>query len=144
MKNKLARIQEDMISQIQDFYEDIKQLLLSPTSYTKTVIELEHVHLFFSFTESALQRPLNRVAHIDSYLRDHDGLMVNEMEPFAHLSPSASEQIHQVAQKAITLAECHTLLYPDAERGLSAEPHEEESRPAEPASSPSPSPFTKP
>jgi len=125
MESKLARIQEDMISQIRDFYEDIKRLLLDPGSYTREDIKLEHVHLLFSFTESALQRPLNRIAHIDSYLRDHDGLMINEMEPFAHLSAAASEQIHQVAQQAITLAECHTMLYPDAERGLSEEPHEE-------------------
>ena len=123
MKGKLVQIQKDMITQLQSFYEDIRLLLMDEKSY-KQKVEIKRVEPLFSLVENTLQKPLNRIAHIDSFLRDTDGLMVNKMYPFVYLLPEVFEQVREIAKQSAQLAASHTILYPSSDEILSQEPHE--------------------
>ncbi len=123
MKDNLTQIQQSMIAQIQEFYEQVHSLLTSEESYDRKV-DIRKVELLFQLAEGTLERPFNRLAHVDSFLRDPDGLMVNKMSPFAFLLPDVAEQIKDITNQVSRLAESHTLLYPDSEKELYQEPHE--------------------
>jgi len=123
MKGKLVQIQKDMIAQLESFYEEVRLLLMDEKSYERKV-EVKKIEPLFLLIENTLQKPLNRIAHIDSFLRDTDGLMVNKMYPFVYLLPTVFEQIKEIAKQSAKLAESHTILYPSSDELLYQEPHE--------------------
>ena len=125
MENKLLKIQEEMVTQIQAFYEEVRLLLMNEKSY-KRKAEVEKIELLFLLVENTLQKPLNRLAHIDGFLSDPDGLMVSKMYPFAYLLPEVSDQVKEIVKQSAKLAESHNILYPSSEAILYQEPHEVE------------------
>ena len=97
MENKLLKIQEEMFAQIQDFYEEVRLLLMDEKSYERK-IEANKVELLFLLVENTLQKPLNRLAHIDGFLSDPDGLMVGKMYPFAYLLPKYLIRLRRLSE----------------------------------------------
>ena len=115
-------MEQEIFQKIEDLYQQTKSLLLDPESYERPP-DVETVSLLLGFIERALHRPVNRLVHLEGFLRDPDGLLVQKMWPFAGLHPGIRERIRQHYNTGIRLTECYAILYPEREAEIHREPH---------------------
>lgn len=78
MEDKIITLTREKISTL---YNDSRILLLEQTSYHEPVDTL-NVNLYFTFLESALKQPYNRLASLRDFIMDEEGLLTSLMYPF--------------------------------------------------------------
>ena len=88
---------------ITDHYQQIKSLLLNLESYP-TKVDLQNVQLYFSFLESVLEMPFNRLSSVAAFVGGDDGQLTAKMYPFALLKEETKETIHKHYINAINFA----------------------------------------
>ncbi len=89
---------------ITEYYQAIKSLLFNKESYC-TKVNTQNVSLYFTFLESSLQQPFNRLTSVSSFIICDDGqLLTDKMYPFALLAKEKKEKINGIFSQAVNLA----------------------------------------
>ena len=90
-------------------YQDAQKLLLDPQNYTKEV-DTSLVQLYLDFLNQSLEDVEYRLANMESFLRDVEGLMVSKMYPFAFMKEEVYFSIHALYEQVVKLGECYDIL----------------------------------
>ena len=96
MEDKIITLTREKIS---DLYNESRILLLKQTSYHDPVDTL-NVNLYFTFLESALKQPYNRLASLRDFIMDEEGLLTKQMYPFRALYENPQLAIDAKFRKA--------------------------------------------
>ncbi len=88
---------------ITEHYKDIKNLLLKQENY-KTKVDIQNVSLYFTFLESSLQQPYNRLSSVSAFIIGDDGQLTDRMYPFALIKSEVVEMISNKFSLAVGLA----------------------------------------
>lgn len=81
MEDKIITLTRDKITAL---YQESRNLLLEQQNYHDPV-ETLNVNLYFTFLESALKQPHNRLAALADFIGDHEGQLSSLMYPFSAL-----------------------------------------------------------
>ena len=101
MKKKVIKLIE---KHVKKRYKNSCQLLLQQESYQKEV-DIKNVKQYFTFLESSLKKPYNRLIALATFLDKESGLFLSSQAyPFALLKAEVKQTIKDWRREAVQLA----------------------------------------